>query len=128
MTRLLFFVSVLACVGCPKPTPVPVPPTPADAPVADIFTGQVFDCHGPLVVRERADSLAPVGDCLISSKFPSCLTGLTVSFSVATVACVARDLGAGANAAVLSGTAGGNDATMATNVRKWILAEQLGYK
>ena len=126
--RTLAFLVCLACTGCPKPTPVPVPPTPVDAPLADIFTGQVFDCHGPLVARDRADSIGPVGDCLTSSKFPSCLTGLTVSFSVATVACVARDLGAGANAAVLSGTAGSGDATTANNVRSWIVAEQLGYK
>ena len=119
----------MVCSGCPQPLPHPVPgPAPVSDAARDLFTGQVFDCHGVLVVKERANSLGPVGDCIVSDRFPGCLTGLTTSFAVATVACVARDLGAGANAAVLSGTGTTNDAMTANNVRSWILAEHLGYE
>ena len=51
-----------------------------------------------------------------------------VSFDAATVACVARDLGASANAAVLSGVASNTDIATARNARAWIVDHHLGYK
>jgi hypothetical protein len=113
-------------LGCVVPLP-PAPPGPpvVDAGPADVFTGQIFDCRG-VPLSERGNALAPVGDCLASGYTPECLVDLVVTFAPATVACLARDLGASANASVLAGDA--TQLPKADHARAWITAHALGYK
>jgi hypothetical protein len=126
----LIFVS-----GCPLPLP-PVPtPSPGlvdagatDAsPPADPFRGRILDCRLPVVAAQYAEASPRVGACLASPP-PACLAGLLPSYAIDTVACLARDLGAAANSAVLAGTASGNDGTVAANARAFINIENLGFK
>lgn len=130
---------ILACLGCPKNNPTPVPgPGPAlgdassdvvpDATV-DPFTGKIFDCHTVTVVNRTA-ALTPVGVCLgpTTTCVECCLYNIvaTKGIDATTVACVARDQGDTANAAVLSGDQ--TQASIANNARTFIVVEQLGYK
>ena len=146
MQRLLLLV-VVACIGTASkcgptpptpsdaaPTPVmdaapqPVPPATSDAALPDPFAGQIFDCHSVTLAQRKA-SLTPVGACLAAGGCVACCLSNAVSGSVlglASVACVARDLGASANAAVLSGDS--SQAPTANNARSWITSEKLGYK
>jgi len=123
---LLGMLAALLICGCVQPLP-PAPPGPpaADASPADVFTGQVFDCHAVLV-GERGNAVAPVGDCLISGYTAECLVDLVVTFAPSTIACLARDLGSSANAAVLAGDP--TQKPKADNARSWITSHALGYK
>ena len=120
----------LACGTFPPPVPSPAPV--ADAGPADVFAGQIFDCHA-VPIAERTAALAPVGVCLDGPPAPyvelvvdaasPCLAGLVGSFSATTIACIARDLGAATNLA--------GDATQrpkADNARAWITSHALGCK
>ena len=125
--RLSMLAALLFCgVGCIQPLP-PSPPGPpaADAGPADVFTGQIFNCHA-VPLSERGNAVAPVGDCLASGYTPECLVDLTVTFAPATVACLARDLGSSANAAMLAGDP--SQKSKADNARSWITNHNLGYK
>ena len=123
ITAVLTLSWPLACGTFPPP--VPTPPPVVDAGPADVFTGQIFDCHA-VPLGERGNALAPVGDCLASGYTSECLVDLVVTFAPATVACLARDLGAAANAAVLAGDA--TQLPKADNARAWVTAHALGYK
>ena len=129
MTRSLGWLALLLCLaGCPQPLP-PTPPGPTpvvDAGPVDQFSNGVYDCRALIVASQRASAAEPVGVCLANGS--ACLVDLLVSFDAATVACVARDLGASANAAVLSGVASNTDIATARNARAWIVDHHLGYK
>ena len=126
MKRLLFaLVFCESSAGCP-PTPTPPVPT-ADAAPAGPFTGHVYDCHA-VSLADRQAAYEPVGICVASEAWPGCMADLLTSFAPATLACLARDLGSSANAAVLAGMASNTDVTTAKNVRAWIIQEGLGYK
>jgi len=133
--RLAFFLSlagacgiallVAANCGTVPPTPSPGPAPVADAASGDLFTGQIYDCHA-VQLTSRANAVAPVGDCLDGTATASCLVNLTVVFDAATVACVTRDLGAGANAAALAGDT--SYRARADAASAWIINHQLGYR
>jgi len=130
---ILFFCMMFS--GChPVPPPAPGPaPTTADAAVTDApgvpdpFKGRDFDCHLPIVAAQYTEASPRVGACLASPPL-SCLVGLLDAYDVDTVACLARDLGAEANNAVLAGTASGNDGSVAANARLFINSEDLGFQ
>ena len=137
-SRLFLAGIALAFVaGCPHPGPSPQPgPTPvvsdagpsADAyPTNVAFTGQTFDCTLPVVTSQRAAALQPVQDCAVAPP-ADCLAKLVGSLAIDTVACVARDVGASAQAAVRAGSVDLRDALRAKAVRDWILAEGIGYR
>lgn len=134
-----------APVPTPGPTPEPPPavidasyptpdaPTTTDSyPAADVqptnsrFTGKSFNCFLPVVLAERASATDPVSKCLEAPP-ADCLAKLVGQFDVATVACVARDVGSSSLVSVRLGAAGPLDAVRARNAIDWILAEQLGY-
>jgi hypothetical protein len=135
----LAFIVALATIcfcmtfsGCPFPPPVPgPPPASADSSVLDVppdpFRGRNFNCHLPIVASQYMEASSKVKGCLDSPPL-ACLTGLLGSYAIDTVACLVRDLGFGANNAVLAGTATGNDGTIATNSRVFINAEDLGFQ
>jgi hypothetical protein len=135
VSRLALLAAVLAFAGCVPlpPTPVPTPvadaaPIDAPAPIpADRFTRKVFDCHLDVVAVERDSAKGDVGYCLAAATTISCLIKLG-QYNDATVACLARDLGAKANADVLAGSTNPDDAAKADGARWFILTEQLGYK
>lgn len=136
---LLLLAACLTCTGCP-PTPIPVPP-PGPAPVVSdaccpavdtytpstVFKDKVFDCTRPTVSAERSVATTQVARCLLAPP-EDCLTSLVGEFSAATVACVARDLGASAQVAVRAGTAKPDDLETSMNARDWILSEGIGYR
>jgi hypothetical protein len=123
-TAIVVLCWPLACGTFPPP--VPTPPV-ADAGPSDVFTGQIFDCHA-VPLGERGDALAPVDGCLASGYTAECLVDLTIKypFALPTVACLARDLGASANASVLAGDP--TQQSKADNARAWIASHALGYK
>jgi hypothetical protein len=121
----LGMLAALAICGCVQPLPPAPPGPPAVDAAADVFTGQIFDCHA-VPLSERGNAVAPVGDCLASGYTPECLVDLVVTFAPATVACLARDLGSSANASVLAGDP--SQKPKADNARAWIVAHNLGYK
>ena len=112
----------------PGPAPIPVPvadASPVDAPVSDIFTGKVFDCHG-FDLDVRNDTLPIVAGCLKTAAVVACLT--TVQRAPALVACLVRDVGANANAAVLAGSTDPADEIVADQARGFISSHQVGYR
>jgi len=136
MKRLLVLFCFL--VGCPVPQPVPVPPGPQpvadaarkDAPASDIFTAKIFDCHAGVVAVERESASSDVSYCLAGSTSASvdaCILKLG-QYNNATVACLIRDLGADANAAVLAGSSDTTARVWANNARAWIIEHAIGYR
>jgi len=127
-TRLLGLALTLA--ACASVSPVPTPGT--DAGAADvptnIFTGQVFDCHQAVVANERGDASLGVSACLGQQDATSCLVGLTATYQAATVACLARDLGADANAAALVNPDDTGRATVAGAARSFITSCRVDYR
>ena len=141
--RLLF--SLLAfgalagiCQNCtePQPGPVPFPSPVADAapqvdapvpPAPDRFTAKIFDCHLDVVAVERDSAKPDVRRCLAAATAITCLLGIG-QYNDATVACLARDIGAKANADVLAGSTNPEDAAVADGARWFIIQEHLGYK
>ena len=144
VTTLAFLLG-LALSSCSGAEPVPTPIGPvADAAAVDAplpiptFDHKVFDCHQVVVltwydgarlgtylclsssvVDASADPPESVGDCMVRQ---------AGTFDPAVVACLARDLGASANAAVLSGRAGPYDAAVASAARDFINSQHLGYR
>ncbi len=128
MYRQLLLLAALFLVGCPTPMPPPVPgptPTPTNP---DIFYGKIFDCHAAIVALQREAAVSPVSMCLASTLI-MCLTDLVgASYDIATVACVARDLGTDAIVAVNTGKATETEKKIATNAKVFIETESLGYR
>jgi hypothetical protein len=130
LLALVFGAVAGMCQNCtqPQPGPAPVPTPVADAaPPSDRFTAKVFDCHLDVVAVERDSATSDVAYCLSGSSTFSCLLGMG-QYNDATVACLARDLGAKANANVLAGSADPADKAKADGSQWWITIEQLGYK
>ena len=125
MRLLLIALLATACTH-PIPGPTPVPTQDASAP--DLFAGKVFDCHLDIVRTERDAAMPDVKGCLVAITTAHCLVTLAVQYQQDTVACVARDLGANANAAVLAGHDVATNKPIADAARFWIQAEGLGYK
>ena len=136
--RVLLAGLALALAGCPHPGPSPQPgPVPvvvsdagssADSyPTNVAFDGKTFDCTLPVVSSQRAMALQPVRDCVVKPP-ADCLAKLAVTLDINAVACVARDVGASAMAAVRAGSTDLLDALRAKAVRDWILAEGIGYR
>ena len=136
MKRLLVLAWLLA--GCPGPQPIPVPPgpapvadaAPADAPIADLFTSGIYDCHSPVIAAERDSATSQVSYCLAgpdSTTVNACVLKLG-QYNSATVACLLRDLGADANAAFLIDNTDQGARVRADNARAWIIQHNLGYK
>jgi hypothetical protein len=129
--RILLIALLASACTQPQPGPAPVPGPIADAapaPVVDLFTGKVFDCHLDIVRTERDSAMPDVKGCLVAITTAHCLVTLAVQYQQDTVACVARDLGASANAAVLAGQDAATNKPIADAARFWIQAEGLGYK
>jgi hypothetical protein len=124
MKRALWLVS-LAVLACSQPTPRP---PIVDAAVVDVFTGSVANCRLEVVAVERDSAMPDVRGCLVSDAVDSCLVALAGQYRPDAVACVARDLGARANAAYLAGSSDPLDKRMADATRNWIVNHQLGYR
>ena len=115
-------LSLLGLVACGTVEPVPTPTT--DSP----FRGAIVDCRNPALASETVELDAPVRACLVGAEASACLTRLTASARVDSIACVVRMQGVDANRRVLSGDLGG-DATMIDNAaRAWIRQEVIGYR
>ena len=128
--QLVFLLAALFLVGCPTPMPPPVPgPTTFDAPAnSDIFYGKIFDCHAAIIASQREAAVSPVSTCLASS-LNACLIDLVgTSYDIATVACVARDVGTDAIVAVNAGKATETEKKIAANAKVFIETENLGYR
>lgn len=128
-------IGMLLSLHCtqPQPGPAPVPTpvadaAPVDAPVSDIFTGRIFNCHLDIVATERDSAMPDVKRCLVLAGAASCLVHQASQYQPDTVACVARDMGARANAAVLAGSTDALDELIAAQARGFISSERLGYK
>jgi hypothetical protein len=120
---------LLALAGCPVPQQRP---TILDG-GPDLFTGQIFNCRMEVVATERDSAMVDVKRCLLGQDTvnpspPTCLVAQAAQYKPDTVACVARDLGASSNAAVVSGMATDDEKTMAGTARAWISRERLGYR
>lgn len=130
---LLVLAATTACTG---PQPVPTPPGPGPAPAPDAappapFTAKIFNCHLPVVSVERDSAAGDVSYCLDGSSsqaVDSCVALKLGQYNDTTTACLIRDLGADANAAVLAGSTDQGDRVRADNARAWILEHQLGYE
>ena len=125
----------LLLTACPGPQPVPTPLGPsADASTVDaplpipIFSRKVFDCHQDVVRVSYQGAKAGVGTCLAQAGAPDCLVARAAESSPDVVACLARDLGASANAAVLAGSTDPNVATTAAAARLFIESQVLGFR
>lgn len=135
-------LTVLAWTACPGPQPIPSPPGPpapgpqpvADAAVLDVplplplFDHKVFDCHQDAVKAVYQAAKPDVKKCLVQASASSCLVDLATQGDPATVACLARDLGADANAAVLAGSTDPGDAVAAAAARDFINSQVIGYR
>ena len=134
MTRALSYVFA-ACLGvavaCAVPQPVPPPqPIPGDA-----FTNRVFDCRALVVAVERDSAKPDVRACLLGqapgscpAEVGACLACEAGQYASATVACLARDLGADCNASVLAGSVDPGDKACADAARKQITTWNVGYR
>lgn len=127
MRILLALAALLAACSQPAPRPPIV-----DSGLKDLFTGKVFNCRLDVVAVERDSAMVTVKGCLVedSPYTPAapCLVKQTGQYKADTVACVARDLGASANAAVNAGVATPDERLMAVAAREWVRNERLGYK
>lgn len=127
MKRLYFLAAialgVLFAAACPQPLPPPQPPQPAD-----VFTGVLFDCHLPVVLAEREAVKPPVRACYLSAGPRACLVGLVGQFNVTSVACLARDVGASANADSVANPADATAKAIADAARTFITEEGMGYR
>ena len=127
MTRVvLLLLAAIGCapsLGCTPVQPQPIPPGPAD-----IFQGATFNCHLPIVATERESAQPDVTNCLVGAGATDCLVGQAKQYNPATVACLTRDIGANANAAVLAGSKDPNDELVADQARNFIVQHQLGYR
>ena len=126
--RLAFVLAVLAGLALGTACPQPLPPTPPGPQPGDVFTGQVFDCRAPIVAAERVAASVPVHNCLMDTAPTECLVLFATDYNPATIACVARDIGASANAAVLAGSMLPADTRMADAARGFIVREGMGFK
>jgi hypothetical protein len=120
IVALLCFGMATGCTQ-PRPGPVPVP-----TPITDRFSARVFDCRQDVVAVERDSAKPDVGDCLAKATPTVCLLTLG-QYNDATVACLARDLGATANARVLAGSTDPADAAKADGARSFI-NEYMGFQ
>jgi len=129
--------SLLVFSTCSGAQPLPSPPGPvpadaassADAPLPlPIFDHKVFDCRQAVVVVEYQGAKPDIKRCLSLAGAPDCLVEQAGQYNPATVACLARDLGADANAAVLAGSASSVDVAVAASARDFINSQLLGYK
>lgn len=127
MKRAAYVLAIIVgtCLGsaCPQPLPPTPPPTPGD-----IFTAKVFDCRLPVVAVERDSCRPSVRACLLDTAPTECLVQFAAEYNPASIACVARDEGASANANVLAGSADPADKTMADATRRFILDHAMGYR
>lgn len=135
----LAFLGLLFALGPACATwPTPVPNADAgqvDAPAPSVFTGQVFDCREPVVAVERESARIEVGACLrgeapgtCPAEPIACLACEARQYNPTTVACVARDMGADANAEALANPADAVAKAMADAARSFVLTENLGYR
>lgn len=129
-TGLLGLTLALTLAACatPRPVPTPLPDSGSVDAHSDIFTSQVFDCHLTTVAVERESASVDVGACLRKSAPTTCLVGLVGSYRSESVACVARDLGADANASFVADPGDADAKVVADAARTFILSEKLGYK
>jgi hypothetical protein len=126
MRLTLLLLAAIGCapsLGCAQVQPVPTPPVPTDE-----FTKKVFNCHLEIVGVERDTAMPDVHRCLLVGTTDHCLSTMAVQYQLDTIACVARDLGSRANAAVLAGSTDPNDELMAAQARGWISSHQAGYR
>lgn len=132
LLALAHFLSLSACPG-PQPVPTPIGPvadaSPVDAPLPiPAFDHKVFDCRADVVKAEYQVAKPAIKTCLSSSSAPDCLAGKVGTYDAATVSCLARDLGADANAAMLVGSTDPADALAASAARIFINSQHLGYR
>ena len=132
---LLLGVGFLLTPACTGTQPLPTPIGPAtdaaslDAPLPlPAFDHKVFDCRLDIVKIEYDGAKPDVKKCLSSTGAPDCLVKQAGQHDPATVACLARDLGGVANAAVLAGSSDPVDATVAAAARSFINSQTLGYR
>ncbi len=139
MKKLALWFLFVCSIDCAQPKPVPVPPgptpapavdasPPADAPLPLLFSGQIYDCRLPVVASEYQLATSAIRGCLAAAAVPACLVEKASQYNPATVACLARDLGNTANAAVLAGSTDMADAIVANAARSFITTQNLGYK
>ena len=138
VVRLFFLAGCLSCLAwtaCPGPQPIPTPIGPvADAAVADaplpapLFDHKVFDCHQAAVKAAYQAAKPGVKTCLAQAGTVDCLILRASDSSPDAVACLARDLGADANASVLAGSTDPVDLTAANAARSFINSQHLGYR
>ena len=127
--RRIVALAALLIFACAAPQPTPTPPVGP----ADLFTGKIFNCHLAVVAVERGSAVVDVKRCLLGNDTANpqpaaCLVAQAGQYAADTVACVARDLGASANAAVLAGSTDPTDSQVANAARDWIRAEGLGLR
>lgn len=117
MRALFALLLLVACAPVPPPAPGPTP--------VDRFAGQVYDCQTGVVLVERDSASLDVRACLNDAEPEACLLRQK-QYNDATVACLVRDLGATATAAVNRG-----DLTRkptADAARTFVRNHKLGYK
>ena len=134
LLALVFGAVAGMCQNCtqPQPGPAPIPTPSADAaPPADRFTAKIFDCHLDVVAVERDSATSDVAYCLSGSSsatVDACVLTKLGQYNDATAACLIRDVGASANAAVLAGSVDQGNKVKADGARAWIVEHQPGYK
>ena len=109
------------------PPPQPIP--------GDAFTNRTFDCRALVVAVEREGAKGDVWACLLGQAPGSCpaepgacLQCEAAQYNASTVACLARDIGADCNVAVLAGSADPADKACANAARRLITSWNLGYR
>jgi len=141
---LLLAAFLLSLTACPGPQPIPPPPGPGPAldagppdaplpPPLSLFDHQVFDCHQAAVLGAYPATSPEVARCLSlpassEQQAGDCLLAAAGTLGAAPVACLVRDLGADASAALLAGSTLASDSLAADAARSFILSNQLGYR
>ena len=123
--RGLALVALLALSACSQPAPRP---TVVDAGPQDVFTGGLANCRLQVVEVERDSAMSDVRGCLVGDVVDACLVKQAGQYRPDTVACVARDLGARANAAYLAGSTDPLDKRVADAARAWIFSHDVRFR
>ncbi len=112
---LLLPVLFMGCPGCPSP----------------VTPGKIVDCASQECKVHCPELVAQVTACLLSGTPAQCLSSLiipAVGITYDVIACVVRQVGSNANAAVMAKSTSVDDLKVADAARAWITAERVAYK